>query len=148
MKLIKIIAIFILLTAFGEEMHNGVYIEEKEFNQALHLFNNRNNVPLEQIYEILGEPNLTPSYENSCYYIYRVTESRNFSVPKVLKQRIVKVYLDKDKLNAIKIELIDGGFNEKIPFVKKITKDVTNEKKLLNTYLANFFRFNDREKLR
>ena len=148
MKLIKIIAIFILLAAFGEEIRIGIYVEEKEFNQALYLFNKRNKVPLEQIYEILGEPNFTPSYENSCYYIYRLTESRNFSAPKVLKQRIVKVYLDKDKLNATKLELLDDGFNEKIPFVKKITEDVTNEKKLFNTYLGNFFRFNDRERLR
>ncbi len=148
MKLIKIIAIFVLLAAFGEEIRIGVYIEDKEFKQALHLFNNRNKVPLEQIYEILGEPNFTPSYENSSYYIYRVTQSRNFSTPKVLKQRIIKVYLDKDKIDATKLELIDGDFNEQIPFVKEITKDVTSQKNLWLTYLGNFFRFNDREKLR
>ena len=148
MKLIKIIAIFVLLAAFGEEIRIGVYIEDKEFKQALHLFNNRNKVPLEQIYEILGEPNFTPSYENSYYYIYRVTQTRNFSAPKVLKQRIIKVYLDKDKIDATKLELIDGDFNEQIPFVKEITKDVTSQKNLWLTYLGNFFRFNDREKLR
>lgn len=148
MKLIRIIAIFALLTAFGEETRTGVYIEDKQFQQALHLFKNRAKVPFEQIYELLGEPNLAPSYEENCYYVYRLTEAKTFSAPKVLKQRIIKVTLDKSKENAIKLELIDNGFDEKIPVVKFITKDITNKKMFVNRYLGNFFRFHSREKLR
>ena len=91
--------------------------------------------------EMIGTPTYVPEYSNNTwYYIQRSMTRQAWFEPKVIKQRIVKITLEKDKVSGAQI--LDDLQNEDIATHSTFTETHGTKQGGLEKFVANIGRFN------
>ncbi|GAB4163818.1 MAG: outer membrane protein assembly factor BamE [Rickettsiaceae bacterium] len=94
-----------------------------------------------QLIDKIGTPTYVPDYSpNTWYYIQRSLAKRAWFDPKVEKQRIVVVELEKDKVQEA--TLLSDSQNEEIIVQSSFTKTHGTEQSGIQKFVKNIGRFN------
>ena len=94
-----------------------------------------------QLIALVGTPTYVPDYsKNTWYYIQRSLAKRAWFDPKVVKQRIVKVVFNGDKVQEA--GLLSDGQNEKISSQSAYTQTYGTQQNSIQKFVKNIGRFN------
>ena len=91
--------------------------------------------------ELIGTPTYVPDYsKNTWYYIQRSLAKRAWFNPKVIKQRIVKVVFNGDKVQEA--GLLNDSQNEEISTQSSYTQTYGTQQNGVQKFVKNIGRFN------
>lgn len=102
----------------------------------------RNALSEEQVIDHLGTPNLVPEYSpNVWYYVYTKTTKNNWTLPKLIEQRIVKVTFNNSR-RVSNVSVIENGFDNNVGMASAITPTPGTEQSQVQEFVKNIGRFN------
>jgi len=94
-----------------------------------------------QLIALVGTPTYVPDYSNNTwYYIQRSLAKRAWFDPKVVKQRIVKVVFNGDKVQEA--GLLSDGQNEELSSQSNYTQTYGTQQNGIQKFVKNIGRFN------
>jgi outer membrane protein assembly factor BamE (lipoprotein component of BamABCDE complex) len=109
-------------------------------NEAIKQINSQQPAKV-QLIALVGTPTYVPDYSNNTwYYIQRSLAKRAWFDPKVVKQRIVKVVFNGDKVQEA--GLLSDGQNEKISSQSNYTQTYGTQQNGIQKFVKNIGRFN------
>jgi outer membrane protein assembly factor BamE (lipoprotein component of BamABCDE complex) len=109
-------------------------------DEAIKQINSQQPTKVELI-ALVGTPTYVPDYsKNTWYYIQRSLAKRAWFDPKVVKQRIVKVVFNGDKVQEA--GLLSDGQNEKISSQSNYTQTYGTQQNGIQKFVKNIGRFN------
>jgi hypothetical protein len=129
--------IFLILLAGCQSIDvRGQFVSDEAIKQI----NSQQPTKVELI-ALVGTPTYVPDYsKNTWYYIQRSLAKRAWFDPKVIKQRIVKVVFNGDKVQEA--GLLSDGQNEEISSQSKYTQTYGTQQNGIQKFVKNIGRFN------
>ncbi|MCF8493862.1 MAG: outer membrane protein assembly factor BamE [Rickettsiaceae bacterium] len=129
--------IFLILLAGCQSIDvRGQFVSDEAIKQI----NSQQPTKVELI-ALVGTPTYVPDYsKNTWYYIQRSLAKRAWFDPKVVKQRIVKVVFNGDKVQEA--GLLSDGQNEKISSQSNYTQTYGTQQNGIQKFVKNIGRFN------
>ena len=129
--------IFLILLAGCQSIDvRGQFVSDEAIKQI----NSQQPTKVELI-ALVGTPTYVPDYsKNTWYYIQRSLAKRAWFDPKVVKQRIVKVVFNGDKVQEA--GLLSDGKNEKISSQSNYTQTYGTQQNGIQKFVKNIGRFN------
>jgi outer membrane protein assembly factor BamE (lipoprotein component of BamABCDE complex) len=134
-KLISLI--FLILLAGCQSIDvRGQFVSDEAIKQINSQLPNKT-----QLVELIGTPTYVPDYsKNTWYYIQRSLAKRAWFNPKVIKQRIVKVVFNGDKVQEA--GLLNDSQNEEISAQSSYTQTYGTQQNGVQKFVKNIGRFN------
>ena len=129
--------IFLILLAGCQSIDvRGQFVSDEAIKQI----NSQQPTKVELI-ALVGTPTYVPDYsKNTWYYIQRSLAKRAWFDPKVVKQRIVKVVFNGDKVQEA--GLLSDGQNEEISSQSNYTQTYGTQQNGIQKFVKNIGRFN------
>ena len=129
--------IFLILLAGCQSIDvRGQFVSDEAIKQI----NSQQPTKVELI-ALVGTPTYVPDYsKNTWYYIQRSLAKTAWFDPKVVKQRIVKVVFNGDKVQEA--GLLSDGQNEKISSQSNYTQTYGTQQNGIQKFVKNIGRFN------
>jgi outer membrane protein assembly factor BamE (lipoprotein component of BamABCDE complex) len=129
--------IFLILLAGCQSIDvRGQFVSDEAIKQI-----NSQHPNKVELVGIVGTPTYIPDYsKNTWYYIQRSLAKRAWFDPKVVKQRIVKVVFNGDKVQEA--GLLSDGQNEKISSQSAYTQTYGTQQNGIQKFVKNIGRFN------
>lgn len=129
--------IFLILLAGCQSIDvRGQFVSDEAIKQI-----NSQHPNKVELVELVGTPTYIPDYsKNTWYYIQRSLAKRAWFDPKVVKQRIVKVVFNGDKVQEA--GLLSDGQNEKISSQSAYTQTYGTQQNGIQKFVKNIGRFN------
>ncbi len=136
MNKMAVLLLALLLSSCQSLNTRGVFIEDSKIKQIT-----SGETSKEQLLLTLGVPTLKPDYSpDTWYYISRTLENKPWAMPKVTKQRVVKIIFNGDIVD--KVEVINNKHKANIIIARTRTKVHGTEENPVQTFVKNFGRFN------
>ncbi len=134
-KLISLI--FLILLAGCQSIDvRGQFVSDEAIKQINSQLPNKT-----QLVRLIGTPTYVPDYsKNTWYYIQRSLAKRAWFNPKVIKQRIVKVVFNGDKVQEA--GLLNDSQNEEISTQSSYTQTYGTQQNGVQKFVKNIGRFN------
>ena len=129
--------IFLILLAGCQSIDvRGQFVSDEAIKQI-----NSQHPNKVELVELVGTPTYIPDYsKNTWYYIQRSLAKRAWFDPKVVKQRIVKIVFNGDKVQeAI---LLSDGQNEELSSQSNYTQTYGTQQNGIQKFVKNIGRFN------
>ena len=129
--------IFLILLAGCQSIDvRGQFVSDEAIKQI-----NSQQPAKVQLIALVGTPTYVPDYSNNTwYYIQRSLAKRAWFDPKVVKQRIVKIVFNGDKVQeAI---LLSDGQNEELSSQSNYTQTYGTQQNGIQKFVKNIGRFN------
>ena len=129
--------IFLILLAGCQSIDvRGQFVSDEAIKQI-----NSQHPNKVELVGLVGTPTYIPDYsKNTWYYIQRSLAKRAWFDPKVVKQRIVKVVFNGDKVQEA--GLLSDGQNEKISSQSAYTQTYGTQQNGIQKFVKNIGRFN------
>ena len=129
--------IFLILLAGCQSIDvRGQFVSDEAIKQI-----NSQHPNKVELVELVGTPTYIPDYsKNTWYYIQRSLAKRAWFDPKVVKQRIVKVVFNGDKVQEA--GLLSDGQNEEISSQSAYTQTYGTQQNGIQKFVKNIGRFN------
>jgi outer membrane protein assembly factor BamE (lipoprotein component of BamABCDE complex) len=129
--------IFLILLAGCQSIDvRGQFVSDEAIKQI-----NSQHPNKVELVGIVGTPTYIPDYsKNTWYYIQRSLAKRAWFDPKVVKQRIVKVVFNGDKVQEA--GLLSDGQNEEISSQSAYTQTYGTQQNGIQKFVKNIGRFN------
>ena len=129
--------IFLILLAGCQSIDvRGQFVSDEAIKQI-----NSQHPNKVELVELVGTPTYIPDYsKNTWYYIQRSLAKRAWFDPKVVKQRIVKVVFNGDKVQEA--GLLSDGQNEEISSQSAYTQTYGTQQNGIKKFVKNIGRFN------
>jgi len=129
--------IFLILLAGCQSIDvRGQFVSDEAIKQI-----NSQHPNKVELVGLVGTPTYIPDYsKNTWYYIQRSLAKRAWFDPKVVKQRIVKVVFNGDKVQEA--GLLSDGQNEEISSQSNYTQTYGTQQNGIQKFVKNIGRFN------